>query len=171
LSESSFPSESRETFGHVVGISEHCGHALTYKGLSSESDVIICCSLLRPETSDDGNVRSCMSGRKSSTPDGALKDRSSMGKSKLAITPTDAITAEPPYPHIFNPEDLIGCTFLMDEQEDVQKFRGCIVEVIGDHESKVEDNTTRFKFRVSVSEDKAEEIITYNKMLEFITKD
>jgi hypothetical protein len=72
---------------------------------------------------------------------------------------------------IFNPEDLIGCTFLMDEQEDGQNFRGCIVELIEDHESKVEDNPTRIKFRVSVNEDKAEEIITNNKMLEYITND
>jgi hypothetical protein len=42
---------------------------------------------------------------------------------------------------------------------------------IEDHESKVEDNSTRINFRVSVNEDKAEEIITYNKMLENITRD
>jgi hypothetical protein len=42
---------------------------------------------------------------------------------------------------------------------------------IEDHESKVEDNPTRINFRVSVNEDKAEEIITYNKMLENITRD
>jgi hypothetical protein len=96
---------------------------------------------------------------------GPLKDRSSMDKSKLASTPTDEINAEPPPPPIFNPEDLIGQTFLMDEQ-----FRGCIVELIEDHESKVEDNPTRIQFRVSVNEDKAEEVITYNKMLEYITK-
>jgi hypothetical protein len=29
LAESSFPSESKEVLGHVVGISEHCGQALT----------------------------------------------------------------------------------------------------------------------------------------------
>jgi hypothetical protein len=38
-------------------------------------------------------------------------------------------------------------------------------------ESRVEDNPTRIKFRVSVNNDKAEEIITYNKMVEYITKD
>ena len=62
LSKSSFPSESKENLGHIVGISEHCGHALTYKVLSSESDVIIYRSLLRPATSDDANVRAYMSG-------------------------------------------------------------------------------------------------------------
>jgi hypothetical protein len=47
-------------------------------------------------------------------------------------------------------------TFLMDEQEDGQKFKGRIVELIEDHESKVEDNPSRIQFRVSVNEDKAE---------------
>jgi hypothetical protein len=42
---------------------------------------------------------------------------------------------------------------------------------VEDRESKVEDNPTRIKFRVSVNEDKAEETIAYNKMLEYITKD
>jgi hypothetical protein len=74
LSESSFHSESKEALGHVVGISEHCGHALTYKVLSSESDVIIYRSLLRPTTPDDANVRACMSGGESPTHVGPLKD-------------------------------------------------------------------------------------------------
>jgi hypothetical protein len=47
---------------------------------------------------------------------GPFKDRSSMDKSKLASTHTDEINAEPPTSPILNPEDLIGQTFLMDEQ-------------------------------------------------------
>jgi hypothetical protein len=66
LFESSIPSESKEALSHhVVGISEHFGHALTYKVLSSESDVIIYSSLLRPKTPDDDNVNACMSGGES----------------------------------------------------------------------------------------------------------
>jgi hypothetical protein len=117
LSESSFPSESKEALGHVVGISEHCGHALTYKVLSSESDAIVYRSLLRPATPDDANVRACMSGGESLLHVGPLKDRSSMDQSKLASTHADETNAEPPPPPIFNTEDLIGRTFLMDEQE------------------------------------------------------
>jgi hypothetical protein len=89
-----------------------------------------------------------------------------MDQSKLVSTHTDETNAETPPPPIFNPEDLIGRTFLMDEQEDGQNYRGHIVELVEDHESKVEDNPTRINFRISVSEDKAEEIITYNKILE-----
>jgi hypothetical protein len=100
-----------------------------------------------------------------------LKDRSTMDESKLASTHTDGTLADAPPPPIFNPEDLSGRSFLMDKQEDGQQFRGQIVELIEDHESKVEDNPTRIKFRISVNEDKAEDIITYNKMLDYITKD
>jgi hypothetical protein len=171
LSEPSFPSESKEVLGHVVGISEHCGHALTYKVLSFESDVLIYRSLLHPATSDDGNLRACMSGGESHIPHGPLKDRSNLDKSKPASTHTDEISTDPPPSPIFNPEDLIGRTFLMDEKEYGQKHRGQIVELIEDHESLLEENPTRIKFRVSVNNDKAEEIITYNKMLEYIIKD
>jgi hypothetical protein len=171
LSEYSFPFESKEALGHVVGISEHCGHALTYKVLLSESDVVIYHSLLRPAIPDDGNVRACMSGGESSIPTGPIKDRSTMDESKHASTPMDKIDADIPPPPILNPEDWIGRSFLMDEQEDGLKFRGQIVELIEDHESRVEDNPTRIKFRVSVNNDKAEEIITYNNMLEYITRD
>jgi hypothetical protein len=52
----------------------------------------------------------------------------------------------PPPSPIFNPEDLLGSTFLMDEQEDGQKYRGRIVELIEDHEPMVEENPTRIKF-------------------------
>jgi hypothetical protein len=59
----------------------------------------------------------------------------------------------------------------MDKQPDRQRARGKIVQLIEDHESLLEDNPTRIQFRVSVNDDKAEEIITYNKMLEYITID
>jgi hypothetical protein len=83
LSESSFPSESTEALGHVVGILEHCGHALTYKVLLSESDAIIYCRAIP----DDDNVLACISGGESPTHSGSLKDRSNMDKSKLTSTP------------------------------------------------------------------------------------
>jgi hypothetical protein len=171
LSDPSFPSEYKEALGHVVGVSEHCGHALTYKILSSESDVIIYRSLLRPATPDDGNVRACMSGGETPIPNVPLKDRSSMEKCKLTSTSIDEVNADPPPPPVFNLEDLIGRTFLMDEKEDGQKRRGRIVELIEDHESLLEENPTMIKFRVPGNNDNAKEIITYNKMLEYITKD
>jgi hypothetical protein len=72
---------------------------------------------------------------------------------------------------VFDPEDLVGRTFLMDEQEDGQRFRARIVKLIEDHETDIEENPTRIKFLCSLNEDQAEEIITYNKMLEYILRD
>jgi hypothetical protein len=80
--------------------------------------------------------------------------------------------ADTPLPSpMFNPQDLIGKSFLIDEQPDGQKARGQIVRLIEDYESSLEDNPTRIKFRVSVNKNKAEEIITYNNMLEHIAKE
>jgi hypothetical protein len=44
----SFPSYSKEGLGHIVGISEHCGHALTSKVLTDNNGHIIYRSLLLP---------------------------------------------------------------------------------------------------------------------------
>jgi hypothetical protein len=85
-------------------------------------------------------------------PHGPFKDRSNLDKSKPASTHTDEISADPPPSPIFKPEELIGRTFLMDEQENGQKFTGRIVVLIEDHESMVEENPTRIKFRISVNE-------------------
>ena len=72
---------------------------------------------------------------------------------------------------IFDPQDLIGRTFLMDKQEDGQRFRARIVELMKDHDSDLTENPTRIKFLCKMNGDKAEEIITYNQMLDYISHD
>jgi hypothetical protein len=72
---------------------------------------------------------------------------------------------------VFDPEDLVGRTFLMDEEEDGQRFRARIVKLVEDHETDLEENPTRIKFLCSLNEDQREELITYNKMLEYISRD
>jgi hypothetical protein len=44
---------------------------------------------------------------------------------------------------IVNPQELLGCTFLMDTQEDGQRFRARIVECISNHESNVRHSDNR----------------------------
>jgi hypothetical protein len=71
---------------------------------------------------------------------------------------------------IVNPQELLGRTFLMDTQEDGQRFRACIVECISDHESNVRRSDDHVKFRISINEDEYEKIITYNELMDFIEK-
>ena len=69
------------------------------------------------------------------------------------------------------PSDLIGRTFLMEPQEDGQRHRARITELINNHESEVANNPAMLKFRISINEEQAEDVITYNQMLDYISKD
>jgi hypothetical protein len=71
---------------------------------------------------------------------------------------------------IVDPQELLGRTFLMDTQEDGQRFHAHIVECISDHESNVRRSDDHVKFRISVNEDEYKEIITYNELIDFIEK-
>ena len=171
-----FPSKSTEEVGHIVGISEHCGHALTWKVLTYDTNVVIYRSLVRPFTPADCNLRAESLGGEDmeyfdpaddpiiKSPDGDIKE----GTKQIS---TQSNPQEPNISTVFNPEDLVGKTFLMDTAEDGQKVRARIVKLLQDHEGKVEDNPTRLKFLLSVNNDEGEEVITYNKLLDYISKD
>jgi hypothetical protein len=71
---------------------------------------------------------------------------------------------------IVNPQDLLGRTFLMDTQEDGQRFCARIVKCIFNHKSNVRHSDDHVKFRISINEDEYKEIITYNELMDFIEK-
>jgi hypothetical protein len=54
---------------------------------------------------------------------------------------------------IVDPQELLGRTFLMDTQEDRQRFRAHIVECISNHESNIRCSDDHVKFQISVKED------------------
>jgi hypothetical protein len=90
-----------------------------------------------------------------------------------SMEPTDENPERPPTGDntvIVDPQELLGCTFLMDTQEDGQRFRAHIVECISDCESNVHRSDDHVKFRISVNDDEYEEIITYNQLMDFIKK-
>jgi hypothetical protein len=160
--DTSFPSESSEGIGHIVGISEHCGHAMTWKVLTSDTNKVIYRSLVRPFSASDPNFRAVLPGGEHDAP---LFDP--VIKSKLDISgPMQA-----PPDTVFNPADHVGLTFLLDKQEDGKQFRARIVKLLEDHENNVENNPTRLKFVLSVNDDQAQEVITYNKLLEYLAHD
>jgi hypothetical protein len=71
---------------------------------------------------------------------------------------------------IVDPQELLERTFLMDTQEDGQRFRTHIVECISNHGSNVRHSDDHVKFWISVNEDEYKEIITYNELMDFIEK-
>jgi hypothetical protein len=183
VDETTFPSTSKELRRRWVGVSKNVGHFMTYKILTDDTRRIIHRSNIRSVA--DPNARNLhldplndelpeviWSLRKASP---ALDHGENF--SLHSMEPTD----EHPYTEstldpsecpstgnnmvIVDPQELLGRTFLMDTQEDGQRFRARIVECISDHESNVRRSDDHVKFLISVNEDAYEEIITYNELL------
>jgi hypothetical protein len=143
-----------EPFGNIVGISENCGHALTWKILTCDTQHIIYRSLARPALPEDAKLRVGMF-------DGEEDDHT-VSNSKLVIKShhnlkharkndgennnhIDGEINPNPTP-VFNPEVLIGKKILMDKKEDGCQTRATIVKLIEDHESSIHDNLVRIEF-------------------------
>jgi predicted AlkP superfamily pyrophosphatase or phosphodiesterase len=66
---------------------------------------------------------------------------------------------------VIDPEDLVGCTFLMDKQEDRTQFCAHIVHAIKDHGHDLANHPDCIKFLCSVNDNELEEIVSYNKLV------
>jgi hypothetical protein len=188
VDEATFPSDSKELRGRWVGVSENVGHFMTHKILTDDTRSIIHHSNIR--SAADSNSRNLRLDLLNDEPPeviwslGKASPASDHGEDLLlhSMEPTD----EHPYTEstpdqsehpstgddmvIVDPQELLGCTFLMDTQEDGQRFRARIVEYISDHESNLCRSDDHVKFRISINEDEYKEIITYNELMDFIEK-
>jgi hypothetical protein len=165
--DNTFPSESKEGVGHIVGISEHVGPMMTWKVFDPDTRKVLYRSQIRPYTTEDSNLRAGLIDGEEEDP---LKPVSEIIKSR-STKHGESISDQANTP-IFSPGDLVGRTFLKDEETDGQKHRLSIVSLIEDHEKNVAENPTLIKFLCKrVDGDLAEEIITYNQLLQFITRD
>jgi hypothetical protein len=107
-----------------VGIAEHVGHAMTFKILMDNTRKIIYCSNIRSALDPNSQNLRRMDPLNDETPvtpiisksrhDSASGDSLDHGEGNYAMPVVD-------------PNDLVGRTFLMPEQEDGQQFRARIV--------------------------------------------
>ena len=166
LDDAGFPSDSRERRGHFVGISEHVGHAMTYMILTDDTNKILHRSNVRTATDVlTMNKRVDPPSGENYQPPSVIKSRSKE---------SDEVIDENGEPQtrfyqlpLVDTSDLIGRTFLT-EQEDGQMHRARIVSLIEDHDGNVENNLERMRFKCSVNDDKYEEILTYNQIMDHI---
>jgi hypothetical protein len=171
VDDSDFPSDSREESGHFVGISEHVGHAMTYKILADKTNKVV----------HRSNVRSALPGKARNLridplggeqqPFPFVKSRLDDLKTQFENSASENGETKTPSMPIFHPRDLVGRTFLMDKEEDGQRHRARIVKAIEDHEQELENDPDRIKFLISVGDERKEEIISYNEMLDHIQRD
>jgi hypothetical protein len=107
---------------HIDGISEHCGHALTWRVLTTDNNKVINCSVLRPADSNDCNIfAELLSGEDANTASviNSRQNDDTILTSDQTTTPTaDHLSTAP----IIDAEDLIGRKFLLGKREDGQGF-------------------------------------------------
>jgi hypothetical protein len=155
VDETTFPSESKELRGQWVGVSKNVGHFMTYKILTDDTRQIIHRSNIR--SAADPNARNLCLDPLNDAPPEVIQ---SLCKASPALDhgedfslhsmePTDENPERPSTGDdtvIVDPQELLGCTFLMDTQEDGQRFHACIVECISDHKSIVRHSDDHVKF-------------------------
>ena len=169
VDDSGFPSDSKEAIGHMVGISEHVGHRLTYKVLTKDTKRVIHRSELRSTKSAHNKRLDLLSGEDLV---GGQKIKTfvrSNGEDNSDTTYTEE--AEQDKKPVAKLIDLIGKTFLMDKQEDGTQHRARIHELVEGHERDLDKHPERVKFKVSINNDQYEELLTYQQVLDHILKD
>ena len=196
IADNTFPSESREELGHFVGISRNVGNAMTFRIVTLDTRRIISRSGVRSASHPtDANLRvaplsgeeliSSMSPAPSdsaphipSAPStlvledalspNVIKTRADLclddgEKTKRLVTPT------------VHPNELIGRTFLMDDnRNDGQFFRGKIIEVIDERPNDtvpIGQHPEHIKFRCSINNGEFVELLNYQRLMDYLQQD
>jgi hypothetical protein len=120
----------------MVGLADHVGNALCYKILTNDKMKILYCSQLRPCNKGNLNLRV-------DPPDGKISDNSpvrlviqSVTERPIDVVQEDNATASTPEPEssvdtpIFDPEGLIGKTFLLNPEDNGTIPHAGIVELL-----------------------------------------
>lgn len=160
-----FPHKSNEELGHWVGIADHVGDALTFKILSSENKIIYRSVF---KSALDPTLR-----RKRLAPvDGETNHAGDkvFVRSNLDTSTKNGQTIPRHMPTI-DPKDLIGRTFLKETESDGQRFRARIVRAITEKDAELQRDPEHIKFLCEVDGDTADEIYSYNQVLDFIECD
>ena len=168
-----FPSESEERAAFWVGFGEHCGDAMTHKLLDKITQKIIYRSAVRPLTKSNPNHRLTEDGGEART----SKGEANTSKEPSSKIPTVLIRSrqdDDDSSHIrhmpeFDPDDLIGRTFLLPPQENGERLRAKETKKIVEGIEAADGNRIpNINFILDIGEGEVEESITYNQLLDLL---
>ena len=167
-----FPSESEERAAFWVGFGEHCGDAMTHKLLDKIAQKIIYRSAVRPITKSNPNHRLDIDGGESGA---SMGDSEGSKTTKTPKVPTVFIRSRQenagpsiikPMPE-FDPDNLIGRTFLLPPQDNGESLRAKVTKkVVEEIEAADGNQIPNIIFILDTGEGKVEELITYNQLLD-----
>ena len=174
-----FPSPSNEKKGYWVGYADNPGDCLTWRILNEDVQKIIICSgvgsALRTTTNQ---CLASPSGEGTTLPFSIPYPQQS--KNSLPLDPFDEST--PHFEQLFNSQsgedednpihmanidipNFLGRSFLLPLEDNGERHMAKIID-IDDHGQPLED----IKFKLKINKDQAEEIMSYNQLMEYIQK-
>ena len=174
-----FPSSSNDNKGYWAGFAANQGDSLTWRTLTEDTQRIIICSGIQSSLSTTTNQ--CLaspSGEGTTLPFSIPYPQHS--KNSLPLDPFDESTAN--FEQFVNSQsgedednpipmaniDIpipFGSSFLLPPEDNGEHHMAKIID-IDDHEQPLED----IKFKLKINKDQAEEIMSYNQLMDYIQK-
>ena len=174
-----FPSSSNEKKGYWVGFADNQGDSLTWRILTEDTQKIIIRSGVISALRTTTNQRlASPSGEGTTLPFPIPYPQQS--QNSLPLDPLDAST--PNFEHFVKSQtgedednpipmanidipNLLGRSFLLPPEDNVEHHMAKIID-IDDHGQTFED----IKFKLKINKDQAEEIMSYNQLMDYIQK-
>ena len=174
-----FPSSSNEKKGYWVGFADNQGDSLTWRILTEDTQKIIIRSGVRSALRTTTNQRLASPSGEGTTLPFPIP-YSQQSQNSLPLDPLDASTPnfehfvksqtgedeDNPIPmaHIDIP-NLLGRSFLLPPEDNGECHMAKVID-IDDHGQTLED----IKFKLKINKDQAEEIMSYNQLMDYIQK-
>jgi len=160
---SSFPSESNEIAVRMIGFSESVGHSVTYKVWNEETQQVLIRSGLRKVTrGSDVNNRITPAPPPAPGP-GPSSSPHGSDISEIIMSAHD----DRPFSAGYDPSDLIGRTFLTQE-ESGERRAGEIIDYVGDFQDRMENDKARRRFKVKVGKNIFEQLLDYQDICDYV---
>ena len=174
-----FPSSSNEKKGYWVGFADNQGDSLTWRILTEDTQKIIIRSGVRSALRTTTNQRLASSSGEGTTLPFPIPYPQQSSNS-LPLDPIDALTSnfeqfvksqsgedeDHPIPMTnIDIPNLLGRSFLLSPEDNGERYMAKIID-IDDHGQHLED----IKFKLKISKDQAEEIMSYNQLMDYIQK-
>ena len=173
------PSSSNEKKGYWVGFAANQGDSLTWRTLTEDTHMIIICSGIQsPLSTTTNQCLASPSGEGTTLPFPILYPQQSTNS--LPLDPFNESTAnfeqfvnsqsgedEDNPIHMANIDipNLLGRSFLLPPEDNGEHHMANIID-IDDHGPPLED----IKFKLKINKDQAEEIMSYNQLMDYIQK-
>ena len=174
-----FPSSSNENKGNWVGFADNQGDSLTWRILTEDSQKIIIRSGVRSALRTTTNQRLASPSGKGTTLPFPIP-YSQQSQNSLPLDPLDAST--PNFEHFVKSQtgedednpipmanidipNLLGRSFLLPPKDNGERHMAKVID-IDDHGQTLED----IKFKLKINKDQAEEIMSYNQLMDYIQK-